>query len=417
MLDMQCTARQKADIMTAAFFDPLPEQGGHCVANGDGGAETRRRRTTMDEVKIWALGDDSETKPLESKSHADSEGLLEEAIVKNPDLLEEDLTLIGRQTPTDGGPLDLLGVDAAGRLVVFELKRGQLTRDAVAQIIDYASDLESRDIDSLAIHISEQSGKHDIEKIENFEEWYGQEFDGQDLESLTPLRMCLVGLGVDAKTERMVTFMANGMDISLLTFHAFAHDGRTFLAKQVHVDAPDAPQPPPPRPSTRAEKMQKLIEEVRENGETDLFTAVRGMFNENWRTLREVPGQRGLTLKIKGDYGGKQHSPRSYARIGHRWGGGRVGLVFYPNAVGLCMDEFIRLSQKIPFGTWSPGIGQGFSALSTDYKGQGSEDLSKGDVEAQFILTPDDWKTHKDELYALTKGVYAKWEEEQRQGA
>ena len=355
----------------------------------------------MDEVKIWALGDDSETLPLESKSHADSEGLLEDAIVKNPDLLEEDLTLIGRQTPTDGGPLDLLGVDAAGRLVLFELKRGTLTRDAVAQIIDYASDLESKDFDSLVDHISEHSGKHGIEKIEDFNEWYGQEFDGQDPESLRPLRMCLVGLGVDAKTERMVTFMANGMDISLLTFHAFAHDGRNFLAKQVHVDAPDDPPPSTPkRRPTRAEKMQKLIEEVRENGVTDLFTAVRGMFNENWRTLREVPGQRGLTLKIRGAYGGKGHSPRSYGRISHGWGGGRVTLIFYPNAVGLCMDEFIRLSQKIPFKT-SPA----------------NEDLTKGNVQAQFILTPDDWGTHKDELYALTKGVYAKWEEERRQGA
>ena len=372
----------------------------------------------MDEVKIWALGDDSKTEPLESKSHADSEGRLEEAIVKNPDLLEEDLTLIGRQRPTDGGPLDLLGVDAAGRLVVFELKRGVLTRDAVAQIIDYASDLESKDFDSLVDHISEHSGKHGIDKIDDFNEWYAQEFDGLDPETLRPLRMFLVGLGVDAKTERMVTFMANGMDISLLTFHAFAHDGKTFLAKQVHVDAPDDPQPSTPkRRPTRAEKMQKLVEEVQENGATDLFTSVRGMFNENWRTLREVPGQRGLTLKIKGDYGGKKQSPRSYARIAHRWGGGRVVLVFYPKAVALCMDEFIRISQKIPFGTWSPGIGQGFSALSTDYKGQGSEDLSKGDVEAQFILTPDDWQTHKDELYALTKGVYAAWENEQRQGA
>lgn len=87
----------------------------------------------MDEVKIWALEDDSETKPLESKSHADSEGLLEDAIVKNPDLLEEGLTLIGRQTPTDGGPLDLLGVDSDGRLVLFELKRGNLTRDEIGR--------------------------------------------------------------------------------------------------------------------------------------------------------------------------------------------------------------------------------------------------------------------------------------------
>ena len=35
----------------------------------------------------------------------------------------------------------MLGIDEYGRLVVFELKRGTLVREAVAQIIDYASDL------------------------------------------------------------------------------------------------------------------------------------------------------------------------------------------------------------------------------------------------------------------------------------
>ena len=361
----------------------------------------------MDEVKIWALGDDSETKPLESKSHADSEGLLEGAIVKNPDLLEDGLTLIGRQTPTEGGPLDLLGVDKVGRLVLFELKRGVLTRDAVAQILDYASDLESRDIDSLAGHISEHSGKHGIEKIEDFEEWYGEQFDGQDLESLRQIRMCLVGLGVDARTERMVTFMANGMDISLLTFHGFIHDGTTFLAKQVHVEAADDSQTgTPKRRPTRAEKRQKLIEEVRENGVSELFTAVRGMFNENWPRLKEGNiGPMGLSIEIKGIYG-KQHS-YVHARIDHGVSyrvRERVFLVFYPNAVGLCMDEFIRLSQKIPFQTWPRD-------------GDANRDLRDGDVEAQFVIKPDDWVTHKDELYALTKAVYAEWEKEQRQGA
>ena len=85
------------------------------------------------------------------------------------------LTLVGRQTPTEGGPLDLLGVDSDGKLAVFELKRGTLSRDAVAQIIDYASDLDSMELGALAEHISERSGEHGIAKIDDFEEWYNQE--------------------------------------------------------------------------------------------------------------------------------------------------------------------------------------------------------------------------------------------------
>ena len=350
----------------------------------------------MDEVKIWALEDGSQAKPLESKSHTDSEWLLEDTLVKNPDLLEEDLTLIGRQTPTEGGPLDLLGVDRDGRLALFELKRGNLTRDAVAQIIDYASDLEAKDFDSLVDHISEHSGKHGIDKIEDFAEWYGQEFDGLDPETLRPLRMFLVGLGVDAKTERMVTFLANGMDISLLTFHAFAHDGKTFLAKQVHVEVAEDSSPGPARRRlSKAEKTEKLKEEVQRKGVQDLFVAVRGMLRENWHGPIENPGETGLTIKLRGRTSGGKRGPRSYARIDHRWRG--VFLIFYWNAVRLYTGEFERLSKEIPFKIWPDG-----------------RDLTKDDIQVQFLLTPDEWETHKEELSALTKGVYEAWQEKQK---
>ena len=115
----------------------------------------------MEDIKLWQL-DGSRAKPLASNNRLESEQLLEETLVENPDLLVEGLTLVGRQTPTDGGPLDLLGVDGDGRLVVFELKRGRLSRDAIAQIIDYASDLDAMELDILADQIAEGSGAYGI---------------------------------------------------------------------------------------------------------------------------------------------------------------------------------------------------------------------------------------------------------------
>ena len=158
----------------------------------------------MDEVKIWAIGDSHAAEPLESKSQVETEALLEETLVRNPDLLIRGLKLVGRQTPTEGGPLDLLGVDPDGRLVVFELKRGTLSRDAVAQVVDYASDLDTMELTALAEYISDRSGEHGIENIEDFQDWYGRQ-DFGELESLKPLRLFLVGLGSDDdRTERMV---------------------------------------------------------------------------------------------------------------------------------------------------------------------------------------------------------------------
>lgn len=155
----------------------------------------------MEETKIWSIEGTSAT-ALNSTNHMESEGLLEDILTANPDMLEEGLQLVGRQTSTAGGPLDLLGVDSDGRLVVFELKRGTLNRDAVAQVADYASSLNTMDLDDLRRHIEEQSGKFGIQEIDDFDEWYSDNY--RDLDLLTPPRMVLVGLGADDTTERMV---------------------------------------------------------------------------------------------------------------------------------------------------------------------------------------------------------------------
>ena len=45
----------------------------------------------------------------EAVDNTETEKSLEDLLVTSPDLLMPGLTLIGRQVPTDGGPLDLLG--------------------------------------------------------------------------------------------------------------------------------------------------------------------------------------------------------------------------------------------------------------------------------------------------------------------
>ena len=252
----------------------------------------------MEEIEVWTV-DGSLVTRLAKSNRMESELLLEDTLVNNPDLLMEGLTLVGRQTPTEGGPLDLLGVDRKGRLVVFELKRGTLSRDAIAQIIDYASYLSNMELDDLTKHVSENSGKHGINKIENFQEWHSQSFD--ELESLNQIRMFLVGLGVDDRTERMVSFLADniGMDISLLTFHGFEYDGKTLLAKQVEVggsdDIDDGPSGGGLSPEERWDLLNGHIErcDVREP-----FNDMRSMFRENWGQSSEYIGAKITKLLV-----------------------------------------------------------------------------------------------------------------------
>ena len=339
----------------------------------------------MDEVKIWALDGDSSVVPLASKGRTDTESLLEETLVRNPDLLISGLRLVGRQTPTDGGPLDLLGVDEDGRLVVFELKRGTLSRDAVAQILDYASDLDNKTDVALAEHIAAHSGVGGIEQIQDFEEWYGENTEGQSLESLRPLRLFLIGLGADDRTERMVRFLAEntGMDISLLTFHGFAYDGKTLLARQVEVEAATDPGP---RRSTRyvsrAERRERLARRVEDSGMSETFSAAKGTFEENWPRSSTKPTASGLTIKLQ---------TWSYARI-NVWKGG-VGIVFFPRAKALCLNEFRQPVKEIRHDTWP----------------QNREPVEDPDTAIQFKFTAKEWEEHKERLSALTAAVYEAW--------
>ena len=255
----------------------------------------------MHELKIWALADGSSVMELESQRQMEAESRLEDTVVANPDLLMPGLKLVGRQTPTAGGPLDLLGVDRDGRLALFELKRGTLTREAVAQVIDYAADLQAMDLAELADLLADESGERGIDKIENFDEWYEQRFGEQELTSLRPLRLFLVGLGTDARAERMVDFLANnsGMDISLITFHGFAYAGKTLLARQVHVEGVADSASRSARGSLSvAEKQARLDERAEESGVSELFGAVREMFRENWPVSRMHTGSWGLGVSF-----------------------------------------------------------------------------------------------------------------------
>jgi hypothetical protein len=193
----------------------------------------------MEEIKLWRISHEPnekhKVKPVDSVNRTTTEELLEDVLTGAPGLLMPNLVLIGRQNETAGGPLDLLGVDEDGRLVVFELKRGTLTRDAVAQAIDYASYLADLEADELCQHINKYCGKGGTESFEDFAQWYQTNYQAAVGDIGRP-RVVLVGLGADDRAKRMVEFLARcELDISLITFHGFEQGRDTFLARQIEV--------------------------------------------------------------------------------------------------------------------------------------------------------------------------------------
>lgn len=302
----------------------------------------------MKDIKLWEITIDEKGEPavnsVQSVNQAKTEDQLEEMLVRYPDLLFDDLKLVGRQTETAGGPLDLLGVDADGSLVIFELKRGTLTREAVSQIIDYASYLSELEPEDLSKHISERSGNSGIAEIADFLSWYQEQF-AKNLSTLQKPRMMLVGLGADDRTRRMVSFLADSdIDISLITFYGFEKEGKTFLAKQIEVEAKPSPHL---TGETKQEKIEKLKERVNNLGISEFYYKA-GAFFRDQLSAYEWPNPGGYSYYLPEITETGSESNRVYIALyiydAHP---NKVEIRIHPRAIEAASDAFESFKQPL----------------------------------------------------------------------
>jgi endonuclease NucS-like protein len=295
----------------------------------------------MKAIKLWEIISDGSgvfnASQIDNVEKTETEEQLEEVLTRCPDLLMEDLKLVGRQTDTPGGPLDLLGVDSDGRLVIFELKRGVLTREAVAQIIDYCSYLAELEPEKLSIHISERSGNLGIDKIDNFMTWYQEHF-GKGYEEVTKPKMVLVGLGADERTKRMVAFLADSdVDISLITFHGFKKDEKTLLARQVEVQAKG---PIITTAYTKKANLEKLKEKVRKLNIDEYYYEMAAFFRDKLPAY-EWPNPGGYSYSLPEPLETGSESNRVYLALYINDNQPRrTKICLYPRAIEASKDAF-----------------------------------------------------------------------------
>lgn len=352
----------------------------------------------MEKIELWevASGRDTATSLLSTIDRTKTEEKLEEILVRSPDMLERGLQLVGRQTPMSGGGyLDLLAVDGDGRLVVFELKRGTLSRDAVAQVVDYASDLNEIELGDLGKLVAGNSGRDGIPKIDNFGDWYNSQYDGEPIESLKPPRMVLVGLGVDNAAERMVNFLVDRkVEISLVTFQGFQHDAKTLLARYVEVDSKSA------KPSTspyalferhaQAPKIQELLETV-----TEMFMSEHsGFLQSHSRSRRHFS----LDYSRHAMPEESKLKPRATLFIELDTGIDGINVGFHPIAVYLASKEAFEDLE---------GHGSAFeTALHAPHIGPIREEFKCS------IRSIEEWREREEHLTALTRRVCSSYKRE-----
>src|SRR6516162_5179940 len=328
-------------------------------------------RWEMEEIKLWKVSgakDSLTIADISNVKQTQTEQMLEEILVKSPGLLADGLTLVGRQIETSGGPLDLLGVDDDGRLVVFELKRGVLTRDAVAQIIDYASFLAELSKEELNSLVNENLGKHGIDKItDNFAEWYQDQFSGKSLDTIGKPKMVLVGLGVDERARRMVEYLANGsIEMSLITFHGFDNSNEVFLARQVKVAPPVSSAP---GTWSKAKNLRILLRKIKEFGVESYFDKAAALIRDETNAA-EWPTRSGYSyafpeLSATGTPSAHQYLSISIPNNPR----GSIVLTLRERAIKAAGREWVTVSQA-----WGPRVLQ-----------------KKGDVDVK-IASDDDWR-------------------------
>jgi len=360
-----------------------------------------------DRIGVWVLGPSAGggevATPLAELSNTETEQRLENLFVSSPDVLLPGLTLIGRQVPTDGGPLDLIGIDGDGRLVLFELKRGALTREAVAQILDYASELDGRTPEDFASLVERSSGRNGILRIDDFLDWYQREFP--DVTELPPARMrlILVGLGVDERVRRIVNHLAKtGLDIQALTFQAFQTGGQTFLARKVESVEPQT-RTPTAAPGQKERNQRHLSELAHQQGVDELINQVADFVSSRMPSYR-WPGKTTLTYYLPEQTDEGRPTQRAYASltVGVKTRGHLI-LAFPRRAVDAAGDavstaaneitgakctesDATALQVPISAGTW-PAIQQPLGALldamfsgwKEKVRRQSAEDLTPAD--------------------------------------
>lgn len=171
------------------------------------------------EIKTWQIVDG---KLKVVQSNLAEEGRtepydLEEWIASNPTIIGAEVVIIGRQVTTKSGPLDLLGIDSSGNLVIIELKRDKLPREVLAQAIDYASDIASWNIDKISEICTKYTGK-------SLEDYINESFPKVDLETINingDQRIVLIGFGIESSLERMIEWLSDsyGVNVNAITLN------------------------------------------------------------------------------------------------------------------------------------------------------------------------------------------------------
>jgi hypothetical protein len=165
------------------------------------------------EIKTWQIVEGTLTQINSSliESQRREREHLESWIKSNPIILGEDIAIIGEQVQTKSGSLDFLGIDNNGNIIIVELKRDSLPREALVQAMDYASDIANWEVDrfnDICLSYTNQ----------NLEDFLIEKFPNKTTEDLSitqAQRILLVGFSIEEPLSRIVEWLSSKYNVGI----------------------------------------------------------------------------------------------------------------------------------------------------------------------------------------------------------
>jgi len=188
------------------------------------------------EIKTWEIinGELTPIKTTLAQNGRKEKDHLEQWLKTNPKILGDNILVFGEQVWTKSGPLDYLGIDNTGNLVIVELKRDKLARDVLAQAIDYASDVSNWDIEKLNEICLTFSGN----TLEDFITDHFVHIEIDDLVINKAQRLLLVGFSIDEALSRMIEWLSSKYDVginAIILNYVMTSSGNELLSRTVII--------------------------------------------------------------------------------------------------------------------------------------------------------------------------------------
>jgi hypothetical protein len=194
-----------------------------------------------EEIKIWKIDFNNYSSLEIEHSSLPDEYTLEEIISRNIDLIHPDLLFVGRQIDFGSGTIDILCLDNSGASVIIELKRDKLTRECIAQAIEYASRLSIISYDYFINYIDGENRKNKDKSaypsFESLKDSCKEKWSDFELDSINnSQKILIVGTRLEEQVSTSVSWLSeNGLDINAIEFKVHQYKDSMFLSRRVII--------------------------------------------------------------------------------------------------------------------------------------------------------------------------------------